>query len=138
MSTQIEVSFPATSSGLVSALATIDQFRALRNLGADETARVRIVAEELISNTIKYGYGGECDRRIWLRLDHEPVLTLTYDDEADPFDPTLWRPDEEWTVVSRERHEGRSGIALLQALSSSVAYHPRPGGNRLVVTFSPR
>ena len=138
MPNELEVCIPATVSGLITALATIDQFRATRNLDADLVARARIVIEELISNTIKYGYRGECDRPIRLRLCAEPALTLVYEDQAGPFDPTLWRQNEEWTAASRERQEGRSGIALLLGLSSAAEYHRTPDGNRLVVTFAPK
>ena len=136
MPNELEVLIPATVSGLVTALATIDQFRAARNLDADAVTRARVVAEELISNTIKYGYRGECDRPIRLRLCTEPVLTLVYEDQAGPFDPTLWRPSKEWTAASRERREGRAGIALLLGLSSAAEYHRLPDGNRLVITFA--
>ena len=138
MPNELEVLIHATVSGLITALATIDQFRATRNLRADSVARVRVVIEELVSNTIKYGYGGECDRPVRLRLCAEPVLTLVYEDEAEPFDPTLWRPNEEWTAASRERQEGRAGVALVLGLSSAVRYERTSDGNRLVITFAPR
>jgi anti-sigma regulatory factor (Ser/Thr protein kinase) len=138
MPNAFEICIPATVSGLVTALATIDQFCAARNLNADSAARARVVAEELISNTIKYGYRGECDRPIRLRLRAEPVLTLVYEDQAGPFDPTRWRPDEEWTAASRERQEGRAGVALVMGLSSAAEYQRTPDGNRLVIAFAPR
>lgn len=68
----------------------------------------------------------------------EPVLTMTYDDQAAPFDPTYWRPEADMTASSPERQEGLAGIALLFGLSSTVEYHPRPDGNRLVMTFAAR
>ena len=137
MPTEIEICLPATLPGLTTALATIDQFRAARNLNADQISRARIVAEELISNTIKYGYGGECDRPIRLTLTAQPILTLTYDDEAEPFDPTLWRISET-PPSGREPREGRAGIGLVLGLSTTARYERRPEGNRLVLTFAPR
>jgi anti-sigma regulatory factor (Ser/Thr protein kinase) len=138
MPTEIEFSFPATMSGLSSALATIEQFGTARNLNADDIARVRVVVEELASNTMKYGYGAECDRPIRLQLSAEPVLALVYEDLAGPFDPTLWRPKPEWAVSGRERPEGLAGIDLVLGLSSTVEYQATPDGNRLVMTFVSR
>jgi anti-sigma regulatory factor (Ser/Thr protein kinase) len=134
----VEVCFPATMVGLTIAMATIDQFHAARNLHGDEIACIRIVAEELISNTIKYGYGAECDRPIRLRLSADPIITLTYDDEAAPFDPTAWRTNEAPGTRGRELREGRAGIELVLGLSSTALYQRRPEGNRLVLTFAPR
>jgi serine/threonine-protein kinase RsbW len=136
--TEVEVCFSATMDGLAIALTTIDQFRAARNLQRDEIARARVVAEELITNTIKYGYGGECERPIRMRLTAEPALTIVYEDEAEPFDPTHWRPQPEWELPSLERPDGLSGIVMVFGLSSSVDYQPQPAGNRLVITFAPR
>jgi anti-sigma regulatory factor (Ser/Thr protein kinase) len=114
----------------------MDQFRTARNLDAGALARARVVAEELISNTIKYGYRGECDRPIRLRLSAGPVLTMVYDDAAEPFDPTQWRPKPEWTILNPERPAGLRGIDLVLGLSSAVDYRALPDGNRLVITFA--
>ena len=138
MPKDMEVCFPATMGGLTTALATIDQFGAARNLCADEISRARIVAEELITNAIKYGYGDASERPIRLRLSADPVLTLTYDDEAEPFDPTQWRPRKDAATARLEHREGRAGIDLVLGLSSTARYESRPGGNRLVLTFAPR
>jgi len=135
MSNALELRIPATAAGLATALARIDQFQVGRNLDVGAVTQARLVVEELISNTIKYGYRGESDRPILLRLLGEPVLTLIYEDRADPFDPTVWRPPEAWTAANREEQEGRSGIALVIGLSSTIAYERVPDGNRLLITF---
>ena len=135
MPAAVEVCFPATMDGLTMALATIDQFRAARNLDADQIARMRVVAEELVSNTIKYGYGGACDRPIRLSLSADPVLSMVYEDEAEPFDPTLWRANAPLTVPGQGRREGRAGIDLVLGLSSAVGYMALPKGNRLIIQF---
>ena len=88
MPTDLEVSFPATTSGMVAALRTIEHSGVAWNLDADLIGRLSIIVEELFSNTIKYGYGQECDLPVRLRLAAIPVLTLVYEDDAAPFDPT--------------------------------------------------
>lgn len=137
MSNEFEVCIPATVSGLIAALASFDQFCVALKLADDLVARVRLVIEELASNTIKYGYCGDCERPIRLRLCIQPTPTLFYEDEARPFDPTLWRQSVDWTAASREQQEGRSGIVLVRGLSSGLAYHRVPDGNQLVITFAP-
>ena len=130
---EIEINIPATMRGLGAALAKIEQFCAARNLYSDQAARVRVVAEELITNTIKYGYRGESERPVRLRLRAGAVLTLIYEDHAPLFDPTLWRRE---TATAVPRGEGRAGIDLILGLSSTVAHEGGPEGNRLTLTFA--
>jgi anti-sigma regulatory factor (Ser/Thr protein kinase) len=135
----LEIELPATHSALLACLETIGDFGAAAKLTPDLVARARIVVEELYSNTIKYGYGEECDRRVWLRLSAEGSLTVIYEDDAPTFDPTSWalssgegdgRPS-----AAESPREGQAGLALMFGLASSVAYEPRAEGNRLVVIF---
>lgn len=134
MPTDLEVSFPATTSGMVAALETIEHSGAAWNLGADRIGRLRIIVEELFSNTIKYGYGRECDHPVRLRLSAVPVATLVYEDDAAPFDPTTWRLEDE-DVPLDQRPEGKAGIKMVLGLSTSAIYQPRDGGNCLVLTL---
>jgi anti-sigma regulatory factor (Ser/Thr protein kinase) len=134
MPTDLAVSFPATTNGMVAALERIEDTGAAWNLGAEIIARLRIIVEELMTNTIKYGYGRECDRPIRLSLCAGPVPTLTYEDDAPPFDPTRWRPANE-DASPEDGPEGQAGIKMVLGLSSSAAYRPRPDGNCLVLTL---
>jgi len=137
MPTDLEVSFPATTRGLITALETIEHSGRAWNFGAEVIARLLIIVEELISNTIKYGYGGECDLPVRLRLSALPVPTLIYEDDAAAFDPTSWEhPDGD--LAPDERPEGRAGIKMVLGLSGTATYLPRPRGNCLVITFTPR
>lgn len=134
MPTDLEVSFPATTSGLITALETIEHSGRAWNFGAEVIARLLIIVEELMSNTIKYGYGGECDLPVRLRLSSLPVPTLVYEDDAAAFDPTGWEhPDD--GLAPDERPEGRAGIKMVLGLSGTATYVARPNGNCLVITF---
>jgi anti-sigma regulatory factor (Ser/Thr protein kinase) len=134
MPTELEASFPATASGMVAALQTIEHSAGAWNLGADLAMRLCIIVEELFSNTIKYGYGRECDHPVRLWLLPEPVPTLIYEDDAAPFDPTAWQHEIE-ELLPHERPEGKAGIKMVLGLSVSAVYRPRDGGNRLVITL---
>jgi anti-sigma regulatory factor (Ser/Thr protein kinase) len=130
---EMEINIPATKRGLATALARIEEFRAARNLYDEQIARARVVAEELITNTIKYGHHGECDRPIRLRLRAGQALTMIYEDQAPQFDPLLWRPPGDPVA---ERREGHAGINLILGLSSTVAHEGGPQWNRLTLTFA--
>jgi serine/threonine-protein kinase RsbW len=132
----LEIDLPATHHALLSCLETIGDFGASAKLAPDLVARARIVVEELYSNTIKYGYGGECERRVGLRLCAEGPLTLTYEDDCPPFDPTSRNDGGRSLSAAEALREGEAGLALMFGLASSVAYESLDTGNRLVVVFA--
>jgi anti-sigma regulatory factor (Ser/Thr protein kinase) len=123
---------PATMSGLRACLASIEEACAAWNLDRDTTSRLRVVAEELFSNTIKYGYGGECERPVRLRLRGSPPIELVYEDEAPPFDPTAWLARNP-AAASAGDTVGRKGIALALGLARSARYERLPAGNRITL-----
>jgi serine/threonine-protein kinase RsbW len=133
MRTDLDEVFPATTEGLNAALSAIERFCNERNLDANLVSRARIVVEELFSNTIKYGYGGECDRPVRLSLTSDHGLKLTLEDEAASFDPTRWRPAHPADVPADRRPDGKAGIALVLGLATEVRYVPRETGNRVEI-----
>lgn len=138
MASELKLSFPATMGGLIASLEAVDHAGVTWNLDIDLVSRVRIIVEELFSNTIKYGYGQECERPVRLRLGVHPELTLTYEDEAPPFDPTALEHEDDASIMAEDREEGKAGIAMVLGLCKTAAYVPRPDGNCMVMTFGPR
>jgi serine/threonine-protein kinase RsbW len=135
MASELKLSFPATMDGLIASLEAIDHTGVTWNLDAGLVSRVRLIVEELFSNTIKYGYGAECDRPVRLHFSSDASLTLAYEDDAAPFDPTAMAPESDAAIMDENRAEGRAGIALVLGLCATAKYLPRPGGNCLVMTF---
>ncbi len=120
---------------LHAALDAIEQACNTSNIDAGLVSRARIVVEELFSNTIKYGYGCECDKAIRIALSALPRLTIVYEDDAPPFDPTGWKSQEDEGVLPDERPEGQAGIAMVIGLCTLAVYQARDGQNRLILTF---
>jgi serine/threonine-protein kinase RsbW len=95
--------------------------------------RVELAVEELFTNTVCHGYGGDCERPIWI----ETVQTadgpcVIYQDAAAPFDP-LTHPD---TPQNCRERPGGQGIALIRSLASRIAYVRSGDRNVLSLTFS--
>ena len=131
MSADLVLELSATTTGLRSCLDRIRESCARSKLPRDTASRLQIVVEELFSNTVKYGYGGECERPVRLRLRCSPRVELVYEDAAPPFDPTAWQetplpPDD----------VGRKGIVLVRGLAESVRYEKLREGNRLTLRFA--
>src|SRR5258708_1068494 len=110
MPADLVLDLPATTSGLHECLDRIEQSCAGWNLRGGRGGGWGMVVEELYSNTIKYGYGGETGRPVRLRLTSHPAIALVYEDEAPPFDPTAWQPAGS---AARPGIVGQTGIALI-------------------------
>ena len=131
MSADLVLDVSATTTGLRSCQDSIMESCTRSKLPREKISRLKVVVEELFSNTIKYGYGGECERpvRIWLRC--SPRIELVYEDAAPPFDPTTWRE-----TPSSRGGVGRKGIVLVLGLAESVRYERLREGNRLTLRFA--
>jgi anti-sigma regulatory factor (Ser/Thr protein kinase) len=135
MSADLVLELPATASGLRSGLDSIEEACAAGNVAPDTRSRLEIALEELFSNTMKYGYGGESQRPIRVRLRCRPPVELVYEDEAPPFDPIGWLDEAQRGAPAAEQVVGRKGVALVLGIACSVRYERLPGGNRLTLRF---
>jgi anti-sigma regulatory factor (Ser/Thr protein kinase) len=130
----LDACFPARSSGLRQALEAVGRFCAGRELAPDLVSRVKIIVEELFTNTIKYGYCRECDLPVRLKLVVYPVFTLVYEDDAPPFDPLGWKSGHTG-IAPDEAPEGEAGIPMILGLAAGVAYVRFSNTNRLTITL---
>ena len=133
MPADLVLDLSATTSGLHECLDRIEQSCAGWNLPRAMVARLRIVVEELYSNTIKYGYGAANRGPVRLRLRGKPTIELVYEDEAPPFDPTAWQPPADAAQLGGV---GQKGIALILGLAASARYERLPDGNRMTLGFA--
>ena len=136
----VEIETPAKLKSLMACSERIGHACASANLDPEVIARARIVLEELFLNTIRYGYGGECERpvRLALHRGRGSSLTLVYEDEAPPFNPVAWRGRPDRAFASDALREGEAGLDLMFGLSSSLDYEPTGAGNRVTVSFARR
>lgn len=80
--------------------------------------RLQLVVEELFTNTIAHGYGGECTTPIRIGLRYAgDSLTLRYIDQAPAFDPGKIAPEMVSTAAV-----GGLGLGLIQGISKSIRY----------------
>jgi serine/threonine-protein kinase RsbW len=138
MPADLDLIVPATTRGLHAALQALEETCLSRNVPPDVVSRARIVIEELFTNTIKYGYGAECDRPVRICLNAAVALTITLEDEGGPFDPTRWYAERDTRTLPSERPVGQAGIALIMGLTSKVSYRRLPAGNSTTIVIEPR
>jgi anti-sigma regulatory factor (Ser/Thr protein kinase) len=98
---------------------------------------VRLVMEELLVNTVRYGYPEGRAGTIDIHLDAQPdAVHLELRDDGLPFDPlSADHPDLPGDVAARD--VGGLGLHLARSVASSVEYARDAHGNRVVIRFSP-
>lgn len=94
---------------------------------------IDLVCDELITNTIKYGYTDTAEHEIAVNLSvrpHEIVIEL--EDDGQPFNP-LNNSAPDTTLALQDRPIGGLGIHLLREMMDHCEY--RHAGGRNYVTF---
>jgi serine/threonine-protein kinase RsbW len=126
--------FAARLHALPATAAFVDAFCASNGIGSADALRLTLVVEELFTNSVVHGYGGDCDAPIEMALALDAGgIALFYEDAAHPYDP-LSRFDEapdhlDGTVESRPT--GGLGIHLVSELVDEARYAREEGRNRL-------
>jgi len=104
-------------------------------IGSDDTARICILLEELLTNLVKYGYPDHAAPGVAdIRLDLDGTrLTIEFVDDGRPFNP-LAQPAPNFDLSLEERPLGGLGIHLLRALTEEACYSRGHGRNVIRLT----
>ena len=111
----------------------VEAFGEAHSLVAKLRYQLRLVLDELLTNTISYGYPEDGDHTITVSMAHEGTrLRFLLVDDALPFDPlTAKAPD--LGAEADARPIGGLGIHLVRAIMDRVAYERVGGNNRLLL-----
>lgn len=128
---------PARLSALPETAAFAQQFCERHRIAQPAAMRMALVIEELVTNTVKHGHGGDSDARIVIGLTLAANrIRLAYADAAPRFDPRPWlaaRP-ESLDAPAAERPVGGLGLHLVGRFAARVRYAYR-GGNRIALAI---
>ena len=97
--------------------------------------RLRVIVEELFTNTVMHGHGGDSDASVTVSAEvGDGRISVVYEDSAPPFDPFAPRPAPD---PADDYHIGGHGVALVKGLAHDVSYTRVGNANRisLVVLF---
>ena len=111
------------------AASRIDAFCEEHGLTPQIAYAVNLSIDEILTNTISYGYNDDDEHRIGLtlRVDGDDLVVVIVDDGR-AFDSSLERePDVEATL--EERSLGGLGLFLVQQMMDDVAYQRRDDFN---------
>ena len=114
--------------------ARIDDFCATRELAPEIAYAVNLALDELLTNTIGYGYDDDEPHRIEVivRLEEKTLVVAVVDDGA-PFDPTR-TPDPDVAPPLEDRELGGLGLLLVNRMMDGVEYQRRAGCNVVILT----
>jgi anti-sigma regulatory factor (Ser/Thr protein kinase) len=117
-------------------LGRVDAFGVEMGFSAEDTYRVVLVLDELITNIMVHGVRANEVRHIVVNLHYrQPDLEMEISDPGLPFDPrTVPPPDTDRGIA--ERTIGGLGIHLVRTLVDSIDYRYDAGRN--VVTLVKR
>ena len=133
--------FQARLAALPETAVFVQSFASAHGIDHDDALRLTLIVEELFTNAVTHGYGGDCDAaiRIALRADAGEVR-LYYEDTAPRYDPLSRLSRSPVDVGARDDSQpiGGLGIPLVRQLTGSARYVYEDHCNRLWLTLRRR
>lgn len=111
----------------------VDRLGAEWGLSEDILFKAHLALDELVSNTIKYGYDDQETHHIQVTVSLESDdLIMRVEDDANPFNP-LEAPEPDTDAPIEERGIGGLGLFLVRRLMDGISY--RRSGEKNIVTI---
>lgn len=120
---------------LGAALARLDDWLASHQAASRLIYSVPLVLEELLTNTIKYGYEDAAVHRIRVVFRLGPPASLCIEDDGHPFDPVAAAPPAVLVGGAQQRPVGGLGLHMVRSIAAGLDYRRRDGINRIVIEF---
>lgn len=116
---------------LVDATAFVEAFCARHGVGHPDAMRLTLVVEELFTNTVEHGHGGDCEAPVHIALEARPeAIGLRYEDSAPAFDGLTVGEPASVDAPLESRTEGGLGLLLIRRFATHVRYEREDGRNR--------
>ena len=98
----------------------------------DHCLRLNLVLEELFTNTVHHGHGGDSDAPVWMMLSaDDDGVHVVYEDTAPPFNPYARLPEQPPDTTLEMRKIGGLGVLLTKELAATRDYAYLFGRNRI-------
>lgn len=111
----------------------VDEFCAELGLPAGCAFKLNVAIEELLTNTISYGYDDSDGHEIAIDIRREgETLVTELSDDARAFDP-LNAPPPDLESAIEDRRIGGLGVHLVKTLMDDVGYAYRDGRNHITL-----
>ena len=127
----------ASMDCLPQAIVFVEEFCRERQVARNDVLRLSLIVEELFTNTVMHGHGGDSDAPVRIGLGGDLLnFDLTYEDTAPPFDPldqgarSTIDPGDDLS----ERPVGHFGLVLVVSMAARCSYAREQDRNRLRLT----
>ena len=130
----IEISLANDAAEIAGVAARVDEFCEARDISPAVAYAVNLAIDELLTNTISYGYGDDEVHRIDITLGFEAgALVVVIADDSAAFDPTqVQEPDT--AAPLDEREAGGLGLHLVTQMMDGFEYRHEDGRNIVTLT----
>jgi len=131
--------FPARLEQLEELRLFLESFCAQAGLARENCLRLNLVLEELFTNTVRHGHGGDCDAPVWVCVASggNARVDVSYEDTAPPFNPYARLPDRAPETPLERRGLGGLGVLLTRKLAASRDYAYLHGRNCIRLVMQP-
>lgn len=140
MNAPVEAVFDARMEELPATAAFVEAFCERHGIDVADALRLTLIVEELFSNIVAHGYGGEGGTiRLGLLLEGHDVR-IVCEDRAPPYDPraSLERMPKDLVEPIETRAVGGLGHWLVGHLVEDVSYVRQEDANVLLLRFRRR
>ena len=131
--------FPARRDVLPRVDAFLGEVCSGAGLGRDTCLRLTLLVEELFTNTVVHGHGGDSEAPVRIECEVSPGrVALTYEDTGPAHDPfaRVITPDAGAGV--EERPVGGLGVLLVSEMAQQVEYQRAGDRNRISLVIATR
>jgi serine/threonine-protein kinase RsbW len=112
----------------------LDTFAAQHSWSTKSLFQIKLAVEEVVVNTISYGFGNQPVPRIVLKLRQtDAQVTVEVSDNGMAFDP-LQKPVPDLDASLEDRAIGGLGVYLVRQLMDQVTYARQGEWNQLLMT----
>ena len=130
-SNMISVQLASEASELERLYLIVEDFGKANNIATEAVFQINLTLEEIVSNSIKYGYQGEPGHTIDLHISLDSgLVTILVEDAGVPFN-VLDVPTPDLHCPVEDRPIGGLGVHLARTLMDGLEYERREGRNVL-------
>jgi anti-sigma regulatory factor (Ser/Thr protein kinase) len=130
--------FPARRDALPQVEAFLAEACAGAGLAREMCLRTTLLVEELFTNTVVHGHGGDSEAPVRLDCEVAPGrIALVYEDTAPPHDPFAVVASPDPAADVEDRPVGGLGVLLVSAMARQVEYRRAGDRNRISLVIGP-
>ena len=112
----------------------VEEFCAGHDVPPGTAFKLNVVVEELLVNTISYGFPDEGSHQIDMEIGVEGSdVIITLDDDGVAFDPLADAPPPDLDSAIEDRKIGGLGVFFVKTMMDEVKYVREAGRNRIVL-----